>query len=727
MITIHIKDNGRYTILNSEGEDILYEDYYKIELLNNDSFYYCFYLNPSTFLLYHHGRRLFLNQNGTSCATSRYAARFDEIKDYSNETHTFVARLWNENEELLLLDCDRLSGRRFIFVGRECNDNDRSRPVQLLDRSHIFFNCREFKSAWKENYSYPFKDPNVVFGERFDDGSYFTLCKKNGQFHILACYNKTKRELHVFKGIKYDEIEQYHKRYLICKILGKDLFTIYDKTLYIENEVKRVTFAGSYFEIKDGLLRFKSLELDHWVLFKTRGAKIIENNNWTTDKSIVVLDNYIFHGDNDTGWKIYSLDDSEEIYTGWRNIRLTDSANNIKVVVDTNEQSGYVLVNTQDIEIAHSHFIEKLSSELPIEKKEVQHIAPTVTVEKEYTNTNEGSLDTPPSKYGVDTSEKIEHKATNIEKEIEFDNLPERIDYVCIFDQIKKCNTDHLMCNRKASNLASNEIILFIDEKEKSSYCCKYIQKGFNILWHKSTLSVDQRLIDILNSKENKKAFHRVDLTNFDESNIFSKVGDKLEYPNESTNISVDNEEHELYDKTFKFLTEHGFEKEIVLEAMGILMPNFTPQEEDNSSITFTFGNDSYIVQLDSPWMIDNPFRIRRFLRKSDSVFVWINQKVFKEYPNSDNYDYDMLGEGLDGDQYFANNSNVDIKEGKKRILLFKKIDIESLNDPLLLFFDEVEYVDHDIIHQDDVDGREIIIFHLKSKFRKTKETFKTN
>ena len=724
MITIHKKDNGRYTILNSQGEAIFYEDYYKIEPLNEDSFYYCLYSSPTTFVLYHKTQERFIGSEGEKCSLLKYAAHFDKMEDYSSETRTFVVRLWNDTDNLLMKDCERIEGSHFIFVGRECGDNDRSRPVQLLDRSHIFFNCKEFKPAWNERYSYHDLDPNEVLGERFDDGSYFTVCEKNGKWHKLAFYDKNNRIRHTFSE-KYDEIEQYHKRYLICKIHGKDLFTIYNKTLFLKNEVERVTFADRYFEIEDGLLRFKSLDLSHWVLFKTRGAKLIENINWTIDKYIEVIGDFIFHGTNTAGWKIYSLDDSEEIYTGWKNIKLTRRDNTINVVVDTDNLLGYEFTNIKndDIEAACSQFIEKLSSEWSATVQEPQPIVPPTTqeCEPEISAASE-SIVHRAIKDNVELPRKKENKAAEGKQDIEFDSFPDRIDFVCILDHIKKSGPNHIMCNRKASSLATNDIILFIDEKDSSSYCCRYIHKSYSILWHSGSHSVDQKLIDALNSKEKKKVFHKIDLTSFDQSNVFSRVVEKLETHNEAAELTVDNEEGKLYDETLKFLTEHGFEKEVVSNAMAVLMPNFTPnlapQEKDDSSITFTFDDDSYTVQLDSQWTIDNPFKKRRFLRKSDFVFIWINQEVFKEYPHSDSYDYDMIGEGLNTDQYFANNnSNGDIRDGKKRILLFKKIDVKSLSDPLFLFFDEVEYVNHEIVLQDD--GHEVIKFHLKSKLRK--------
>ena len=736
MITIFKKDNGRYTILNSRGEDILYDDFYKIERLNEHSYIYLLHENEraASFYLYHInilgiGRYLF--EKGT-CHTKNVATRFSNIEDYSIRTKTFIAHVSDDSTtKCLIKDDENVMVISFRYIGAECAYTDRrgsfySRPVQFHGRiddnrfGNTYFNCGIFRAEWKNPYK---QDVNTVLGTHFDNG-YFTFYNKIKRSYTLAFYNFDEHRLHnrfhKYNGIEYDEIEKY-KNYLICKIRNNNLFNIYNTNNYEENIG---TFAGRYDEIEDGLLRFKSSDNSHWVLFKTRSAKVIENINWTIEKDIEVLDNVIFHGSNDTGWKIYSFEDFEEIYTGWENIRLTKCNNNIKIIVDTNEQIGHELFNVKnEIEDAYYQFLKSLSSELPIipETEEVKEEPVSVVKEKDST---EKTLIIPPTNGYSETSIKEEPRETKskqeVEQEVEFDYFPEKIDFVCIFDQIRKSNYNHLICTRKTSNLAPNDIILFIDENNKSSYCCKYIRKGFNILWHKSNLKVDQKLIDSLNNKENKKAFHRINLTGFDENNVFSRIVEELEKKIVDIENSKENEDQEQYNKIFDFLAEQNFEKDIILKALKVLMPdvipNFSSHKNVENNITFTFDNNNYTVYADSPWSIDNPFRNRRFLRKNDIVFVCIDQKVFKEYPNSDNYDYEMFGEGMDGNQHFASNSNGDIKDSKKRVLLFKKLFVESLSDAILLFFDEVEYVSHEFI--DDKD-RKIINFHLKSKFRK--------
>lgn len=720
MIKIHRKEeNGKYTLFDEQG-DIFYNfDFNSIKPVCDNSFYYCLYETPASFLLYHVKGR-FINVDGNERRNKAEAAFFDKIEDYSDETNTFIAHLRGDNTVFLIKDNNSILGyiKRFIFVGNECDDYDRSRPVQLLNRSHIFFNCKDFKYAWNENYAYDY-EPNEVLGKKFGNG-YFTIYDKIKKTCRLAFYDKDNGS-HYFNGIEYDEIEQYHKRYLICRIHGKNLFTIYDKTLYLENEVKRVTFAGRYFEIKDGLLRFKSLDFDHWVLFKTSGAKTIENNNWIIDKEIEVIDNFIFHGSNDTEWKIYSLDGQKQYYTDWKNIKLIKTDNKIRLIVDTNEQSGHEVDNVrEEIKTAESLLLKRLAENLnakpKVEPTQKDEINVSTDKKDEFTSTSKIN--------NFDTQIKENSGTKIIKPEPVFDKLPNKIDYIVIFEHVKISNGNVICKRKKDSQLKFGNIILFIDETKHLSYCCEYRYGGYPIIWHKNDHIISQSLINILNNQENKKAFHRIDLTDFNKNNLYTKIEEKID-KNLKNKIQAEKEaqqahEAEKYTTIINFLNEQNLDSKAIEMAMSILMPNFT-QTHKTETVRFTFNETDYILVKDQQWSTTvNPFSNGRFLRRKDEIIVWIDYTVFNEHPYSKDYDYEMYGEGSDihENQVFMNNSNTEIRDGKKRVLLFKKETHKDLNDPIFRFYDEVECIGYDYIHEDDVNSRRIINFHLKSKFR---------
>lgn len=743
MATIYEKNNHRFTLLKSNGESIFLDsnlDFYDIRRVNEDNedgFYYRLFINPSSFYLYHIKKgRFLMHENGATCTISNHAARFNKIENYSQNTKTFIAHLADSNSKCLIKDVESILVRGFRYIGIESSHNNTngysySRPVQLHEQTedgrfkNIFFDCEKFDYAWKQEDSYKY-EVSTHLGKQFNNG-YFSIYNSSTKSYTLAYYKHDlqKNKYHKFSGIEYEKIIQYHKSYLICRIKNTELFNIYNTRNYIENESERLTFVGDYSELRDGLLMFTSLDRSNWILFKTRYKirledNIIENINWTIDKDLVVIDDFIFHGDNDKEWKIYSSDGQRQYYTGWNNIKIIKNNNKTRIFVDSNEQTGHEVVNiSEEVKTAEAHFFKR--SEISEAKHEEQKIEPNI---KEKDDKKDDL--TPTVEISIDKKlPKSKSSSSTIMLEPEYDKLPSRIDYVTIFVETKRRN-NRIDCSRKKTQLKFGNIILFIDETKQSSYCCEFKYNSFQILWHKNNLKVNQSLIDTLYKQENKKAFHKIDLTDFNENNLYNKVEQKL---NTNQKNKIEDKELIKFTTITNFLKEQKFDGETVDKVMAILMPNFNPTDKaESKAVRFTFNENDYILVKDQQWLvkdqqrntIGNPFGNKRFLRKKDAIIVWVDGTVFNENPYSNDYDYEMYGEGNDAheDQFFMNNSNTEIRDGKKRILLFKKEMHKDINDPIFLFYDEVECIGYDYIHEDDVDSRKIINFHLKSKFR---------
>jgi hypothetical protein len=157
------------------------------------------------------------------------------------------------------------------------------------------------------------------------------------------------------------------------------------------------------------------------------------------------------------------------------------------------------------------------------------------------------------------------------------------------------------------------------------------------------------------------------------------------------------------------------YPKEKIDKAVKVLLPDWKQPELVKEKLDFSFNNEQFSLAPDEVWMIANPFTQHRFLKKSDAVAVLLDNN-FVEYSDKDGVDYEMIGQGnnkREDQSYRAENANKAIKNKDRRVFLFKKINNGNV------FFDEVEYVGHEFVKENGVDSRNIIIFHLKSKFRK--------
>ena len=715
MITIIRKGDQAYN-LREDGWELLNRDFYLIKQVHHDSCYYCLYIDENSFILYDSDdtKRKFFQVENRLTEDPNIATVFEEDVDhYSETTKTFVLHL-KENDRVCLIkersnNCvvDDGGYMCFRYVGPESENQDRSRPVQKCDGRWHYINCKGFlKYAWAEKGTYDFNDTEGL-GPRFND-DFFSVKNFGTGLLKLAFYDRGKRRRVQYYPNEYKEIREFGRHYLLCKLPNNNLRSLY----YKRTKQVITSFCEDPRQIEEGYLRLKSEDSQKWFLLRRRDAKIIENINWTSDKEIIVSGNYVFHGLNGCGWRIYSIKDGNEIYTGWQIIQITtDSRGRIHLRGNYGEQIG-VELSIDGIEQAQSHFLESLSS-----RGKVRGRGNTDEPDAPEMHTQENQ----PAPLGSDAHNRVR----NIDGE--FGDLPDRIDFICKMDKVKKANVNHILCSRRPDGLSSGNNILFIDSTDFALYCCRYEFKSYRILWHKVGVRATQRLVELVSPN----GFSKIDLIIHPDVDVIEQVERELSRKSQEKEELIKNNlierEIERYNIVRAYLTSLKFDEESIQKALDILLPSAVGaiKPSESNCVEFTYDGQLYRLGTDNRnmcWCVSNPFERRRFIRKSDAVFVLIDRSEFVECHEDLGYDYIMRGEGKDEryDQDIeGQNANSDISRKQKRILLFKQETHKDVRNPLLYLFDEVEYVGHSFIREDGGFGRRVIEFHLKSLFRK--------
>ena len=168
------------------------------------------------------------------------------------------------------------------------------------------------------------------------------------------------------------------------------------------------------------------------------------------------------------------------------------------------------------------------------------------------------------------------------------------------------------------------------------------------------------------------------------------------------------------------FLSGMGFDDLQIRSAIQALYPQTETKEvqvqQTPNQISFMFKDQSYSLGINDIWPVDNPFYRQKFLPKKDYIAILADDN-FNEKSSNEDADYDLIGQGNDSrfDQGFGSPANKDIKDGIKRIFLFKNI------DGCTIFFDEVKYIDHSFVPEDEFDAksRKLLKFNLRSLIRK--------
>lgn len=698
MMEILKKQNNRYCLLDEEGEIVgnrhTGKDFTDIKRINDQSNYYCLWKNDVCFYL------LYVKENTVFIGGS-YPQCFKEIRNYSEVTGSFAAyKSDSDHAYLLYEDSPQIQGV-FLEIGEECDDNHRSRPVRYVyERERwCFFHTREKTFAWRKEYGYPL--PKGMALHKSFPNSYFSVLNEDG-FSELGFYDANRGEgkrtfgknyyFNWFSNPNYRfesiELNGYH---LICKSVGHFYYVFSTNTHDITplcSSITKPVIGKGYIIISDG---------DHQQIFMNH--KMVENRRWSENCQLFVEGDYVFcqNGDNNT-WKIYWLKNGEDVYTGWRNIKVEKKENGeIRLLVDTNDiiQLERTIV---DIASTYQRWMNKMRQALP-KRPESPIVFPPQNSQQISDDTVSLSQDNTDAE-----GRKEVVVSTNSPTGSSF---PDHIDFIVALKKVKTVKDDgkFIDSNRQHKQFNINDIILWYDLSSFRLYVTKYKRiRTYQVLFTKENVT-ESILIDNIPS-----SFTRVDLKDFNENNLIEKLLSLYEVKI-SDEVSINKQKINL------FLSGMGFDEQRIQNAIEVLYPKVNKDivQETQRRVNFNFKDKEYSLCPNDIWAVDNPFYRHKYLQKADYIAILIGDN-FTEHSSDKAANYELIGQGSDKrfDQDFGTPVNKDIRDHLKRVLLFKEV------DGCFVFFDEVESVGYSVVLEDvyDKDSRKLIKFHLRSLIR---------
>ena len=698
MMEILKKQNNRYCLLDDEGEIVgnrhTGKDFAEIKRINDQSNYYCLWKNDACFyLLYVKEDMLFIGDSYPHC--------FKEIRNYSEVTGSFAAyKSDSDNAYLLYEDSPKIQGV-FLEIGEECDDVHRSRPVRYVYKRErwCFFRTREKSYAWRKEYGYPL--PKGMVLHRSFPNSYFSVLNEDG-FSELGFYDGNRCSGKLANGnifffnwysnpnYRFVSIE-LDGFYLICKSVGHFYYVFNTNTHDITplcSSITKPIIGKGYIIIFDG---------DHYQIFMNH--RTVENRRWKENCQLFVEGDYVFcqNGDNST-WKIYWLKNGDEVYTGWRNIRLEKQEyGKVRLLVDTND-----IIQLErsigDIASTHLRLMNIMRQALP------QRPEPPVALPPQYT---QQLSDVSASLFQNKTTTQEGKEVVVSTNEVTNINLPDHIDFIVALKKVKTVKNEgkFIDSNRQHKQFNINDIILWYDLSSFRLYVTKYKRiRTYQVLFTKDNVT-ESILSDNIPS-----SFTRVNLKGLNENNLTDKLlslyEDKI-----SDEVGINKQKINL------FLSGMGFDEQSIRNAIEVLYPNATNEivQETQRRVNFNYKDKEYSLCPNDIWAVDNPFYRQKYLQKSDYIAILIGDN-FTEYSSDEVANYELIGQGNDKrfDQGFGTPVNKDIRDHQKRVLLFKEV------DGCFVFFDEVESVSYSVVLEDvyDKDSRKLIKFHLRSLIR---------
>ena len=692
--------NGYYWLYDG-GEPVVDSEFVKVNKLNDNSNYYCLWPNDKCFYLYHINR-------GYIGGTSKYT--FNEIRHYSEITHSFAAYRSDVERAHLLFEDGFMVSDAFLEIGEECDDDYRSRPVKYTYKEErwCFYETtkRDFPKVWPKEKGYKLSS-DWSLSKRYPH-SYYSLYHQEG-FYELAFYDENRNSdnkyccFDAYKNPNYQfsSISQCGK-YLVCKS-KKNLYFVFNT-----KEKERYPLCSSIGEpiLENGRIIISNGK--NWQIYKKR--RIVENYSWEESKKIMIRGQYVFcqNGYNDT-WRIYSVDTGLEVFTDWQNIHIDMCDNDdIRLFVDT-PSILQLERRIEHIAKASEDWLKKIVEYSQIgECSQITH--KTSSQDVVFTNTKTEEYITTPVEKELSAQENF-IPVSNIESEV-----PDHVDYITAIDNVGVWGNppSNIINDRKDNILTRGNIIYWYDKSSDVIHITQYKgHKKYKILFtHK--LEKPLECLDII-----PKKFASMRLDGISISNIEEKI--VTYWSKEET----DKQDFRLQ-KVNAFLIKLGFESEQIAKAIEVLAPDSVKAEsliEDEKYVSFTYKDKQqekdYKLKPNDIWPIDFPFNRQKFLNKSDYIAVLIgdnfNDSSYNEYA-----DYEMIGQGKDksfSQEFEHTPINKAIRDCSKRVLLFKNV------DGFLTFYDEVESIGYDLIPEDENDNqsRLLIKFYLRSLIRNKK------
>lgn len=692
--------NGHYWLYDC-GEPVVKSEFVKINRLNDNSNYYCLWPNDKCFYLYHINR-------GYIGGTSKYT--FNEIRHYSEITHSFAAYRSDVERAHLLFEDGFMTPDAFLKIGVECDDEYRSRPVKYTYKEErwCFYKTTKRVFAWPKEKGYKLSS-DWSLAKRYPH-SFYSIYHRD-DFYELAFYDENRNgdnKYYYFDAYKNPNYQfssiSLCGKYLVCKSKTNLYFVFEPK----EKEKERYPLCSSISEphLENGHIIISNGK--NWQICKNR--RIVENYLWGVDKKIMIRGQYVFcqNGYNDT-WRIYSVDTGWEVFTGWNNIHIDICDNDdIRLFVDTTS----VLQLERRIEHiakASEDWIKKIvGCSQTGERLHIIHKTSSQDVVS--TNTKKEECISIPIEKKLSVQGNV-IPVSNIES-----GLPDHVDYITALDNVGVFGDppSNINNDRKDYLLTKGDIIYWYDKSTDVIHITKYKgHKNYKILFtHK--LEEPLECLDFIPKKFTSMRLDGISISNIEEKIV--SYWSKEETKKQDFRLQ----------KVNAFLKKLGFESEQIAKAIEVLAPDSIKTEsliENEKYVSFTYKDKQqekdYKLKPNDIWPIDFPFSRQKFLNKSDYIAVLIGDN-FKDCSHNEYADYEMIGQGKDksfSQEFEHTPINKAIRDCSKRVLLFKNV------DGFLTFYDEVESIGYDLIHEDENDNqsRLLIKFYLRSLIRNKK------
>ena len=701
---------GRFLLVDETGDPIDRKDYYKIEKVHEKSNYFCLWVNELCFYLFHPIKG---KMGGV------YPWGFSEVRHYSERTGSFAAYRSDSDKPLvhLVFDDGSWEKQTFLEIGKECDDNLGSRPVQYqlksknteeIEKLWCFYFTVNRKFAWPKENGYKWPE-EWALSDSFPH-SYFSLFHKD-EYYELGYYDKNnerRKSCFYFNAysnpkFQFTSIKQVGF-FLVCKSQYGFYFVF--NTEEKKKEDKQKPFCSSIDEpiLKNGYLVVSNGE--NWQLYNRKGA-FIENCAWNVEDEIIIKDKYVFSQDADNSfWRIYWLSNGEEVYTDWKNIQIQQvDEENVKLFVDTYSVLQFER-NLNDIEYEHNRWLEKVKTQAE-EMSQSAHLSEFVQEEEKILNEGNKIEIANESQDDINNAIIPNAEITNEKSRIYEQDLPDHINYVISLDKVKMYGSSgsYIDSNRTCNLFKKNDIILWYSREKMEMYISEFLRSKTYKVLYKKEIATSSSVLESMPSK-----FTKVDIKDIAENNLLDKLKPYFDDGEKSVTESKIKKIRQL----FKELEINNTYVEKVLDMLSPVLQ--TNQVKKYQCCSFIFGDKEYSLQLDELWGVDNPFHLHSFLDKKGVIAILIGNGFYKE-SSVDGIDYEIIAQGSDKrfSQDFEHTPvNKAIRDMSKRILLFEK------RGENLYFYDEVKSAGYVFIKENNKpESRELIKFYLHSLMRK--------
>lgn len=686
--------------------------FYKVERLSDDCNIYCLWLDKKEFLIYNATKNIYALKS-----TLSGACIFKRIKYYSEHSKSFVACRSDNDYHHIIYEDGYYDSHIFKFVGEEVNG---CRAVQGFSDKWNFYDTTERHIIKLKNDGFSQK-----LGMMYSSGVFIIYYASN-KFKLTQLYDGKL----IYSKDHFDEVEEIEERYYICKLFGKNVYTII-KESYLITPIGYYTNKPKY--LKNHNL-FVALKGNSWCVIKH--GKEIQNSQWIDDDFVFTKD-YIFNKSKKSEcWNIFKRDNAQLVPHNWSNIRIDVNGKIDHIIVDTEAEKNQV-VFIDDIEKLSREFVNSLKSQVKTEKR-------IVGLKKEIT----------PDNHTKTSAKKIDNQhARQYEMKIS-----KRIDYL-IFLKSKKIREDKMTINSSLDCSfikGTKYIVWFITDSNSYVITASNNNKFHKIIYLKNNCDVCLKLKE--SSNIIYKQFYNVDINflheelniglNFDDllftavSKVLNKHEDDSTYvkqyvsslhsPVNASDINPESEKsNEVNSNTENKLEEQA--RDTVLNAKDVkanilkqkqkAICNFleihTPKSISNKMTTFIHDRNRFTIEINQICDFDIYFRQKFIFKANESnIFILLDFITDNVYIDNGCLYYSVCGVGKDKrfDQDFRTNANT-LMRNSLNLDFLKLFVFMNSSDNKLIFLDEVKCVDYSVVKEEET-KRDVIYFKLKSLLR---------